>query len=195
MLGDSITFGMLGPLVYNLSLRDSALVILFFNLLATIAPGILALFGPKTGMRQMIHARYSFGRYIVSIPVLLNLATLSGFNAIICVVGGQCLSAISSGTVNPTAGIVIIALLSLIISFAGFRVLHVFETYSFIPALISIIIATGVAGGDLRKQSQPEAPATAADVLNFGMIVAGYQIPWGGIASDLTTYFDPKVPS
>lgn len=52
---------MLGPLVYNLSLRDSALVILFFNLLATSAAGILATIGPKTGMRQMIHARYSFG--------------------------------------------------------------------------------------------------------------------------------------
>lgn len=58
---NSILFGMLGPLAYNLSLRDSALVILFFNLLATTAPGILATFGPKTGMRQMVHARYSFG--------------------------------------------------------------------------------------------------------------------------------------
>lgn len=58
---NSITFGMLGPVAYNLSLRDSALVILFFNLLATSAPGVLATFGPKTGMRQMIHARYSFG--------------------------------------------------------------------------------------------------------------------------------------
>ncbi|EFY86257.1 purine-cytosine permease FCY22 [Metarhizium acridum CQMa 102] len=190
-----ITFGMLGPLVYNLSLRDSILVIVFFNLLAAIAAGILATFGPKTGMRQMIHARYSFGRYLVSIPVLLNLATLTGFTAIICVVGGECLSAISSGTITPNVGIVVISILSLIVSFAGFKVLHIFETFSFIPALISIIIAAGVGGSGLKQQKEPAAPVTAADILTFGMIIAAYQIPWAAIASDLTTYFDPKVPS
>lgn len=67
----SITFGMLGPLAYNLSLRDSALVILFFNLLASVAPAFLATFGPKTGMRQMIHARYSFGYDIGSLLLVL----------------------------------------------------------------------------------------------------------------------------
>ncbi|KAG6008262.1 hypothetical protein E4U21_004724 [Claviceps maximensis] len=191
----AITFGMLGPLAYNLSLRDSALVILFFNFLVSCAPALLATFGPKTGMRQMIHARYSFGRWLVTIPVLLNLATLTGFNAIICVVGGQCLSAISSGSITPSTGIVIIAIVSLIVSFAGFKVLHIFETYSFLPALISIIITAGVGGRALTEQSTPAGGATAANILTFGMIIAAYQIPWGAIASDLTTYFDPKVPS
>ncbi|KHN97449.1 purine-cytosine permease FCY22 [Metarhizium album ARSEF 1941] len=192
---DSIAFGMLGPLVYRLSLRDSTLVIVFFNLLATTAAGILATIGPKTGMRQMIHARYSFGRRLASIPVLFNLATLAGFNAVICVVGGQCLSAVSSGTVTPDVGIVVISVLSLVVSFAGFQVLHVFETLSFIPALISIVIAAGVGGSGLQRQSHVATPAAAADLLTFGMVVAGYQIPWGAIASDLTTYFDPKVSS
>ncbi|KAH0593586.1 hypothetical protein MHUMG1_08724 [Metarhizium humberi] len=207
-----ITVGMLGPLVHNLSLRDSALVIVFFNLLAAIAAGYLATFGPKTGMRQMIHARYSFGiqrifikrradscvvrsRYFVSIPVLLNLATMTGFTAIICVVGGQCLSAISSGTITPNVGIVVISVLSLIVSFAGFKVLHIFETFAFIPALISITIAAGVGGSRLKQQKEPAAPATTADILSFGMIIAGYQIPWAALSSDFTTYFDPKVPS
>ncbi|KAH6989532.1 permease for cytosine/purines, uracil, thiamine, allantoin-domain-containing protein [Ilyonectria sp. MPI-CAGE-AT-0026] len=190
-----ITFGMLGPLAYGLSLRDSALVILFFGLFSTIAPAYLATLGPKTGMRQMIQARYSFGRYIVSIPVLLNLATLTGFIVIIYVVGGQCLSAVSGGSLTPDVGIVIIGLLSLFISFCGFKVLHYYETYAFIPAVIAITIATGCGGSDLKKQAAPETPASASMVLSFGMIVASYMIPWAAIASDLTTYFDPKVPS
>ena len=127
--------------------------------------------------------------------MLFNLATLTGFNSIICVIGGQCLSAISADTLSVNAGIIIIALLSLVFSFLGFKVLHVFETFSFIPALISIIIATGTGGSGLHKQHTPDEPATAANILTFGMIIAGYQIPWGGISSDLTTYFDPKVPS
>ncbi|CAF3453047.1 unnamed protein product [Fusarium graminearum] len=192
---NSITFGMLGPLVYGLSLRDSALIILFFCLFSTVGPAYLATFGPKTGMRQMIQARYSFGRYLVSIPVLLNLATLTGFMVIIFVVGGQCLSAVSSGHLSPDVGIVIIGILSLFISFCGFKVLHYYETYAFIPAIIAITIATGCGGSQLSKQATPTTPATASAVLSFGMIVASYMIPWAAIASDLTTYFDPKVPS
>jgi cytosine/uracil/thiamine/allantoin permease len=57
----AITFGLLGPSVYGMGLRDSALVILFFTLLCTVAPAYLATLGPKTGMRQMVQARYSFG--------------------------------------------------------------------------------------------------------------------------------------
>lgn len=128
-------------------------------------------------------------------PVLLNLATLTGFVVIICVVGGQCLSAVSDGGLTPTAGIVIIALLSLLISFAGFRVLHVYETYAWIPALIMIAVAAGCGGEGLKRQVVPEEKASAAMVLSFGMIVASYMIPWAAIASDLTTYFDPRVSS
>lgn len=51
---------MIGP-ASGLSLRDSSLVILFFVLLTTLLPAYLATLGPKTGMRQMIQARYSFG--------------------------------------------------------------------------------------------------------------------------------------
>lgn len=182
-------------MVYGLSLRDSSLVILFFTLLSTVAPAYLATLGPKTGMRQMIQARYSFGRYLVSVPVILNLATLTGFIIIICVVGGQCLSAISEGSLTPNAGIVIIALLGLLISFCGFRVLHYYETYAFIPAVIALAIAAGCGGKDLMKQAEPEEPATAPAVISYGMIVASYMLPWAAIASDLTTYFDPNVSS
>lgn len=130
----------------------------------------------------------------MTIPAILNLATLTGFIIIICVIGGQCLSAISDGHLTPNAGIVIIALLGLLISFCGFRILHYYETYAFIPAVISIAIAAGCGGSDLKKQYIPE-PATAPQIVSYGMIVASYMIPWAAIASDLTTYFDPKVPS
>ena len=69
-----LTFGMLGPAVYELSLRDSALVILFFCLLSTAAPAGLAVLGPKTGMRQMVQARYSFGCALSPLPRLFARA-------------------------------------------------------------------------------------------------------------------------
>lgn len=48
-------------MTYGLSLRDSSLVIIFFCMISTCPPAYLATLGPKTGMRQMIQARYSFG--------------------------------------------------------------------------------------------------------------------------------------
>lgn len=184
---------MLGP-SYGLSVRDSSLVILFFTLLTAVLPAYCSTLGPKTGMRQMILARFSFGRYLVAVPVLLNLATLTGFCVIMVAIGGQCLSAVGSGSLSPDVGIVIVALLALVISFCGFGVLHVYEKYAWAPAIISIIIAVGCGGSDLQHQS-PAEPSTAYGVLSFGMIVASYMIPWACLASDFTTYLQPQTSS
>ncbi|GAW16422.1 hypothetical protein ANO14919_058490 [Xylariales sp. No.14919] len=189
----AITFGMLGP-TYGLSLRDCALVILFFCLLTAVVPAYLGTLGPQTGLRQMIQARFSFGRYIVSVPVVLNLATLTGFCVITCVIGGQCLSAISEDALTPVAGIVIIGVLSLLISFCGYAVLHHYERFAWIPALIAIVIATG-SGGSHLSQQVPTPPATPRGVFSLGMAIASYMIPFSGLASDFTTYLNPKFPS
>ncbi len=203
---------MLAP-AYGLNLRDSALVILFFTLLTTILPAYLCTLGPKIGMRQMLQARYSFGyapaassmfdsdaheyhsRYLVSIPVLLNLATLIGFCVIQAVIGGQCLSAVADGNLSVTVGIVITAILTLGISFCGFTVLHTYERYAWIPATIAIIVAVGTGGKELHKQVVYDAPPPASSVLSFGMIVASYMVPWACLSSDFSTYLKPDTSS
>ncbi|KAI1385149.1 permease for cytosine/purines, uracil, thiamine, allantoin-domain-containing protein [Hypoxylon trugodes] len=188
-----ITFGLLGP-AYGLGLRDSSLVILFFCLLTAAIPTYLGTLGPKTGLRQMIQARFSFGRYLVSVPVILNLATLTGFCVVSCVIGGQCLSAVAGGSLTPAVGIVIMGFLALLISFCGYEVLHQYERFAWIPAVMAIIIATGCGGSGLQQQA-PVEPATAGGVLSFGMIIASYMIPYACLASDFTTYLNPKFSS
>ncbi|EGY19234.1 purine-cytosine permease FCY2 [Verticillium dahliae VdLs.17] len=187
-----ITFGLIGPKYNGLSFRDSVLIIVFVILFVTLAPAYMATLGPKTGMRQMIQARFSFGPYLVAIPVLLNLATLTGFCIIMFVVGGQCISAVTDGALTPTLGIVLISLLALTISFCGYKILHFYETYAFIPALVAIVIATGTGGSKLHERVEVPT-ATAPQVLNYCMIIASYMIPWACIASDLTTYFSPSA--
>ena len=73
---------MLGPLSFNLSLRDSFLTILFFNLLSTLPAGIMATMGPKTGMRQMILARYCFGYVCVESSGMNMLTVLGGISSL-----------------------------------------------------------------------------------------------------------------
>jgi purine-cytosine permease-like protein len=53
--------GALATAVFGLSLRDSSLIILFFAILTSLPPAFMGIGGCKTGMRQIIQARYSFG--------------------------------------------------------------------------------------------------------------------------------------
>lgn len=180
---------------FGLSLRDASLVILFFTLASTIPVAYLCTWGPKTGMRQLVQARFSFGKYFVSLLVLLNLATLTGFCVVDSIIGGQALSAVKSGeTIDATAGIVIIAVLALGICFCGFRVLHVYERWAWIPALLALIIATGCGGKSLSNQVYAP-PATALQVMSFGGLVASFMLPWAALASDFSTYMHPKAPA
>ncbi|KAJ5930181.1 hypothetical protein N7466_005674 [Penicillium verhagenii] len=187
-----IVTGMVGTLSYGLSLRDSSLVILFFSLLCTIPPAFLGTFGARTGLRQMLQARFTFGYYLVSIIVVLNLCTIAGFGVIDCVLGGLTLAAVSDGSINATAGIVIIGLCGMVISFGGYRFLHQFERYSWIFALVAIVIATGVGGHHLSTESTTEPPAVST-IISFGGVIAGFLIPWAAMASDFAVYCDPTV--
>ncbi|KAF8434576.1 NCS cytosine-purine permease [Boletus edulis BED1] len=192
----SFSTGALGPVVFGLGLRDSCLVILFFNLIANFLPAYLNTWGPKTGMRQMIASRYSFGFYGVIIPTVFNLTGLCGFNILNCILGGQTLSSVTNNNLSWTVGIVIIALLSMVISFMGYRVLNWYERLSWPPVLLAFLVALGVGGKNLHYATAPPAvPATASQVLSYAATIAGFVITYSAMASDFTMYFDPKVSS
>lgn len=88
-------------------------------------------------MRQMCITRYSFGYYPVILVCLLNLIGMIGFCSLNAVSGGQVLSAVSNGSLNWNVGIVIIAVIALIVSFAGFKFLHTFERYAWMVITVS----------------------------------------------------------
>jgi NCS1 nucleoside transporter family len=186
---------MVGTMSFGLSLRDAALVILFFTLISTIPVAYMCAWGPKTGMRQLVQARFSFGKYFVSLLILLNMATLTGFCVVDANIGGMALAAVMDGkTISATVGIAIISLLALLISFCGFTVLHRYERWAWIPALIALVIATGCGGKGLSQQVAAP-PATAVQVMSFGGLVASFMLPWAALASDFSTYMHPLAPS
>lgn len=187
----SFSTGTLGPIIFGLGLRDSCLVILFFNLLTCALPAYLNTWGPRTGMRQMILSRYSFGYFGIIIPAILNLIGLCGFNILNGILGGQALASVSSN-MSWDVGIVIIYVIALLISFMGYRVLNWYERVSWFPVLIAFLVALGVGGKNLYN-AQPAEPATAATILSFASIIAGFVITYSAMASDFTMYYSPTV--
>lgn len=123
--------------------------------------------------------------------MLLNAATITGFTVIAAIVGGQTLAAVSGSTISVNVGIVITCIIALVVSFSGYKVLHIYERYSWIPVFVATLILVGCGGKKLRHQTVPEAPATAQSVLSFASLIAGFMLPFGGTVSDFGIYIDP----
>ncbi|KAF8303083.1 cytosine-purine permease [Clavulina sp. PMI_390] len=193
--GCIITFssGTLGPLYFGLGLRDSALCILFVNAFGALLPAYFSTFGPGTGMRQMIFARYSFGYFGAALISAANIVTFMGFLILNGILGGQALASASSGNLSWDVGIVIIALISLFLVFCGYRVITTYEKFAWLPVFIVFIIATGV-GGKHLSNPPPVAPATAAQVFDFMGALFGFVVSWATLAADYTIYMPASAP-
>lgn len=185
---------MLATLSFGMSLRDAALTILFFSILTCIPPAFMGIGGTQTGLRQQIQARYSFGLYLATVPLLLNAATVTGFSLVSAVVGGQSIAALNPAHVSTSVGIVIVCLVSFAASLLGYRALHIFNAWSWIPNLVAIVIAVGCGGKYLHLQSAVPS-ATASQVLSYGGLIAGYFLTFGGTVSDYSIYHDPRTTS
>ncbi|KIJ50899.1 hypothetical protein M422DRAFT_59012 [Sphaerobolus stellatus SS14] len=167
---DMFSTGSLGPLMYGLNTRNSYLVILFMNLLCTIPPAYFTTFGPKLGFRQMVLSRYSFGYFSVILPVIFNLIGMLCFNTMDSILGGQTLASITDGKLSWIVGISIVTVISLFISFMGYSVLHWYKWFTWIPVIITFIIAIGVGGHHLSNPVTFE-PATTPMVLSFASVL------------------------
>ncbi|KAJ1019080.1 hypothetical protein NDA18_006230 [Ustilago nuda] len=184
----------------KMDMLSAMLTTLFVGGFCSTFPAYFTLFGPKLGMRQMIHARYSFGYFGASVICALNLATMLGYCILNSIVGGQTLSAVAargdgSSALTPDVGIVVAACIALVVSFSGIRVLHYFERFFWLPTLICFLILIGVSGtgpsGLHVASNQPTA--SASSILGFAAIIAGFIISYSALVSDVSHYLEPNT--
>lgn len=119
------------------------------------------------------------------------MATLAGYAIIGCILGGQAISAAGDGNVSVNVGIVVLAIITLVVIFCGSQWIHHFDLCAWIPSLVAVIGALGT-GGKYLHQQVDAPPATAALVMSYGALVAGFFLPWSAVASDFTTYYDRR---
>ena len=83
------------------------------------------------------------------------------------------------------AAIVVIAISTLIVSFMGYRIVHIYEKYSWIPtAIIFLIYAIQVGRFAEQGPYGGTGQAEAASVLSFGAAILGFAIGWVSLAAD-----------
>ncbi|KAH9897580.1 permease for cytosine/purines, uracil, thiamine, allantoin-domain-containing protein [Xylariomycetidae sp. FL2044] len=186
-IGSATTLG------YGMSLRDAALMIVFLQFLFGVPAAYIISIAPLTGMRQMIQSRYCFGKYCNILTSIVVTLTVGGFAVTGSINGGQCLAAVRTGTLPVDAAIAIIMVISLVIGFMGYRVLHLFTRWAWIPTLIAIIILVGAAGDQLWQQSPSRAHGGKA-YLGMVAFAAGNMVTWGNVAGDYACYMPPTAP-
>ncbi|GAW02360.1 tyrosinase [Lentinula edodes] len=156
--------GALGPIFFSLDFRECIIVLVVADIICCLVPAYFVVFGPKLGTRTMVQSRFSFGYYGAMLISTLNVFSQIGWLIINSIVGGQVLAAVST-KLNDTTGIVIIVLISFVLSFCGYKTLHWYETYIWLPSVVLFIALLGVGGNQLVAQIPiliSSTPAAAA---------------------------------
>ncbi|KAL9608571.1 MAG: hypothetical protein Q9167_006604 [Letrouitia subvulpina] len=188
LAAQNVTLGMLGPVIFTLSFRDAALCSFFGALLGSIPVAYTATFGPRSGNRTLIFARYTFGWYPSKLLVILELIILIGYSMIDLVVAGQVLSATSiNGNLSIVVGIIILAIITWFISTFGIAIFNVYSRYAFIPAIIAFSIVYGVTADkyDLSTPSQGDRRTVIGN---------SAAITYAGAGADFFVYYNTSTP-
>jgi NCS1 nucleoside transporter family len=198
----TIALGALANQVFGLSFWDSLGVIIVFNILGVLPPAIFATFGPKTGLRQMTISRFAFGWVGGIITAIFNVAACIGWSAVNVVVGGQLVAALAcgaaapasctatvlgitlSGTVVQALGILLIAVLTTLVSIYGYRYVHGYERFAWIPMAVIFVIVAIVGAPHFGFVSHAWNIAEVAGIVSFGGAVYGFATGWSSYAAD-----------
>lgn len=106
------------------------------------------------------------------------------------IVGAQCFHAVNQN-VPGWAGIIVISFATLIICTFGYRIVHAYEKWSWMPIFVifMIVLGTFAHSGDFDSLLPLNAGAAeAGGVLSFAASVFGFATGWTSYAADYTVY-------
>ncbi|KAL0935362.1 purine-cytosine permease (NCS1 nucleoside transporter) [Colletotrichum truncatum] len=196
MVVSSFAIGALATPVFDLGYVDTALTIIFFNFLGVMPVCFFSTFGPKFGLRQMVLSRFWYGFYGVKLIAIFNVLACLGWSAVNVIVGAQLFHAVNED-MPGWAGILVIAISTLIICTFGYRIVHAYERYSWIPCTIIFLIVLGVfahSGKFNNMLPLKSGPAEAGSILSFAASVYGFATGWTSYSADYTCYYPASTP-
>lgn len=181
----TVALGALAIPVFSLGFWDSLAVIVGFNILGVLPVAFFSTLGPKLGLRQMTISRFSFGWNGAKVMALFNVAACIGWSAVNVIVGAQIVTAISGGAVPTWAAILIIAALTTVVSIYGYRYVHRYERFAWMPMAAIFLIVLFAAGGQMHALPTPAwTMAHVAALVSFGGAIFGFATGWSSYAAD-----------
>ncbi|KUI70284.1 Purine-cytosine permease fcyB [Cytospora mali] len=192
MTVSSFAIGALAQPIFKLGFVDTALTIVFVNILGILPVSFFSTFGPRFGLRQMVLSRFFFGYYGVKLIAIFNILACLGWSSVNVIVGAQLLASINPSHPLPGwAGILIIALSTLLITTFGYRIVHAYERWSWVPVFVIFCIVAGEFGHSGKFNALlplSRGPSEAGCILSFAASVYGFATGWTTYAADFTVY-------
>ena len=181
----TIALGTLANFAFGLGFWDSIASIVIFNALGVLPVAFFSTLGPKLGLRQMTITRFSFGWVGGIIMAFFNVAACIAWSAVNVIVGGQLAVSLSNGAIPLWAGVIVIAILTTLVSIYGYRYVHRYERYAWIPMAIMFLIMLIVGVPHFAITATPAfGLAEVAGFITFGGAVFGFATGWSSYAAD-----------
>ncbi|KAG9230179.1 putative purine-cytosine permease fcyB [Amylocarpus encephaloides] len=189
MVVSSFAIGALAYPVFYLGFIDTILIIFFVNLLGITPVCFFSTFGPRFGLRQMVLSRFYFGWYGVKLIAVFNILACIGWSSVNVIVGAQLFNAVNND-MPGWAGILVIAFSTLLITMFGYKIVHTYERFSWIPCLIIFLIVLGefAKSGHFQNIPMGVGKSEAGACLSFAASVYGFATGWTSYAADYTVY-------
>src|SRR5438552_11184410 len=192
----TIGLGALAVPIFSLGFWDSVAIIIIFNALGVLPVAFFSTLGPKLGLRQMTISRFSFGWIGAVIMAIFNIAACIGWSVVNVIIGGQLVAALSGGRVPSWAGILILAALTTFVSIYGYKYVHRYERYAWIPMAVIFAIMLFVAAPHFSIIPTPAfGAAEIASLLSFGGAVYGFATGWSSYAADYNVNQPEETPA
>jgi NCS1 nucleoside transporter family len=192
----TVALGSLASVIFRLGFWDSLAIIIIFNALGVLPVAFFSTLGPKLGLRQMTISRFSFGWVGAIIMALFNVAACIGWSAVNVIIGGQLVAALSGGIIPSWGGILIIAVLTTLVSIYGYKYVHRYERYAWIPMALIFLIILVVSAPHFQIIPTPAFnAATIAGLLSFGGAIYGFATGWSSYAADYNVNQPEETPA
>src|SRR5207247_4245921 len=181
---------------FGLGFWDGFAAIIIFNALGVLPVAFFSTLGPKLGLRSMTISRFSFGWVGGIIMALFNVAACIGWSAVNVIVGAQLVVALSGGAIPLWAGIIAIAILTTLVSIYGYRYVHRYERYAWIPMAIMFAIIVVIATPHFSAiATKNTGLAEVAAFITFGGAIYGFATGWSSYAADYNVNQPEETPS
>lgn len=157
----------------------------------TVVASLHATQGPHMGVPQLIQSRAQYGVFGASIPTAIAFLASVGLFALSGVLGGQAVGSLLH--IPATAGIVIANVITLVIAWVGYDLIHAYNRYVailFVPVFVALTVrAIMLLPGAAHP---PSGFSLAAFGVSFG-IVLSWQMGYAILVSDYTRYLPTNV--
>ncbi|HTZ54358.1 MAG TPA: cytosine permease [Candidatus Acidoferrum sp.] len=174
--------------IFGADLRSATLGIIIGNLLGYAILGVLATFGPRYGVPQMLASRLAFGKRGNTAPAALSFLAGVGWFTINTIFGAYALQTIAH--LSYGIALAIMLLLQIVLAVYGYNLIGVFERVS------AALLAAGFAllgAVTLPQASWLPGHAPFTGFMFAAALAFAYAMGWVPCASDYSRYLPLKT--